>query len=117
MTSLDPRAVLQTLNERAMMPRVGLSIMREMDRDIVAMRDAAQVIAGLLDTQERVGMVIAEHERREVHNESVPLNRLSDLLIEPTSAEYRLALEGENPMDQADLEQEERDATFGPFDD
>lgn len=36
--------------------------------------------------------LITEHERREKHNESVPLNRLSDLQPEPTAAEYRAAL-------------------------
>lgn len=36
--------------------------------------------------------LIAEHERRERHNDTVPLNRISDLLPEPTAAEYRKAL-------------------------
>ena len=36
--------------------------------------------------------LIEEHERRERHNESVPLNQISDLQPEPTSADYRAAL-------------------------
>ena len=53
MTDHDPtpRDVLATLNERVIMPRVGLSIMREMDRDILAMRDAARVISLLTDPE------------------------------------------------------------------
>lgn len=36
--------------------------------------------------------LIEEHERRERHNDTVPLNRISDIVPEPTSAEYRRAL-------------------------
>ncbi|QGJ88947.1 hypothetical protein PBI_TEAMOCIL_96 [Microbacterium phage Teamocil] len=36
--------------------------------------------------------LIAEHQRREEHNETVPLNRISDIQPEPSSADYRRAL-------------------------
>jgi len=47
----DPYAVLVAVQERVLMPRIGLSCFREMDKDIVALRAAAEVIAHLLDAR------------------------------------------------------------------
>lgn len=55
--------------------------------------DMAQAIETVW--QERLAplrALIEEHERRERHNDTVPLNRISDIVPEPTSAEYRRAL-------------------------
>lgn len=41
---------------------------------------------------EKVLALIEQHEQIEQHNESVSLNRISDLRTEPSSADYRAAL-------------------------
>ncbi|QCW22649.1 hypothetical protein SEA_PIPERIS_91 [Microbacterium phage Piperis] len=38
--------------------------------------------------------LVEEHERREAHNDTVPLNRLSDIEPEPRASEYRAILDG-----------------------
>lgn len=89
-----PAEVLTLLNERIMAPRVGVPFMRLMDKDILAMHSAASAMSGLCAALDRVTTVIQEHERAQAHNELVPLNRLSDLIAEPTAEQYRAALEG-----------------------
>ncbi|AWY05440.1 hypothetical protein HOT42_gp91 [Microbacterium phage Metamorphoo] len=95
-SAADPTAALAGLTARLNANRLGKSMFREMDRDLLAMRAAADALTALLDSQRRVEALIAEHERREQHNESVPLNRLSDLQPEPRASEYRAALTGDD---------------------
>lgn len=64
---LDPRAVLAQVQERADMTRLGLIQWREMDRDVLVLRRAAEVLTRLLPTPEVVGAItngldFAEHE-------------------------------------------------------
>ncbi|QDP43626.1 hypothetical protein QDA09_gp89 [Microbacterium phage Tyrumbra] len=93
--STDPSAVLTFLEERIAAKRLGKSVWREADRDILAMRSAQNALRALLDSRARVEALVDEHERRERHNDTVPLNRLSDLQPEPRASEYRAALNGE----------------------
>ncbi|QTF81606.1 hypothetical protein SEA_PULCHRA_91 [Microbacterium phage Pulchra] len=44
-------------------------------------------------TLRAVMALVVEHEDRERHNDTVPLNRLSDIRPEPSAAEYRAAIQ------------------------
>lgn len=94
--STDPSAALAFLAERIARKRLGRSLTREMDQDILAMRSAQNALTALLDSRARVEALVTEHERREAHNDTVPLNRLSDLQPEPRASEYRAALIGDD---------------------
>lgn len=61
------------------------------DSDLLII-DALNNVPKLLDAVDKVLALCDEHARIEAHNESVPLNRISDLLAEPSSADYRAAV-------------------------
>lgn len=57
------------------------------------MSDQQASRARLLAAVEAIRALIAEHERIEFHNANVSINRISDLEREPTSEDYRRALD------------------------
>lgn len=69
--------------------------------------DAMELVAKAEADHDRLHKAITEalavvdrHASAELHNETVPLNRLSDLIPEPSSADYRAALDKEGQADE-----------------
>ena len=72
---------------------VGLVARDALDDNALFMIAARTAMPKLLAAVEAIRALIAEHERIEFHNDTVPLNRISDLEREPTSEDYRRALD------------------------